>query len=151
MQLPDNLGMAIKAAKRRYGCAKDADTHLVISHRHRRAISLEKQSAAAVGKETVLIPGGDDPEYQLLVGTRLIGSCTHNKFINGARYAVLQIRPDILVQDELTGEQFSATAEQVSRNSLLVWSMVYSKAQGDTPQGMVCLHDVNSRNNIRPH
>ena len=54
-------------------------------------------------------------------------------------------RPDIVLQDELTGEQFNATPEQVSRNSLLAWAMVYNKAQGDTLQGTVCLHDVNSK------
>merc|ERR1711966_563804 len=110
----------------------DADTHLVISHRHRRAISLQKQAA-------------DDPEYQCFVGTRLIGSCTNHKFINGARYTVVQITQDILLRDELTGEQFTATAEQVSRNSLLAWAMVYNKAQGTTLKGTVCLHDLDCR------
>ena len=61
MNLPDSVGLAFKVARRSYGCAKDADTHLVTSRRHRRAISLEKQSTAAVGMDTVLIPGGDDP------------------------------------------------------------------------------------------
>ena len=43
-----------------------------------------KQLAAAVGKETVLIPGGDDPEYQCFEGTRLIGSCTNHNFFDCA-------------------------------------------------------------------
>ena len=66
MSLPDDSEMATKAAKRRYGCAKDAETHLVISHRHRSAINLEKQSAAAVGKEAVQTPGRRRPRIPLL-------------------------------------------------------------------------------------
>ena len=90
MNLPDNLHPAIKTSKRNYqNTQEDGDTHLVLSHRHRRAISLEKQAAAAVGQQTVLIPAGDDPEYKCFVGARLVGSCTNRKFINGARYTVL--------------------------------------------------------------
>ena len=90
MNLPGGLRTAIKTCKRDHqNTQEDADTHLVISHRHRRAISLEKQVAAAVGQQTVFIPAGDDPEYKCFVGTRLVGSCTNHKFINGARYTVL--------------------------------------------------------------
>ena len=146
MNLPDNLRTAIKICKRNYqNTQEDADTHLVISHRHRRAISLEKQVAAAVGQQTVLIPAGDDPEYKCFVGTRLVGSCTNHKFINGARYTVLCISPSIILQDDLTKESFPTTPEQVSRNTLLAWAIVYNKAQGDTLQGRVCLHSLDSR------
>ena len=99
MNLPGDLRTAIKICKRNYqNTQEDADTHLVISHRHRRAISLEKQAAAAVGQQTVLIPAGDDPEYKCFVGTRLVGSCTNHTFINGARYTVLCILPTIIYE-----------------------------------------------------
>ena len=94
MNSPDSLQTANRTCKRNYqDTQEDADTHLVISHRHRRAISLEKQAAAAVGQQTIRIPAGDDPAYKCFVGTRLVGSCTNHKFINGARYTVLCILP----------------------------------------------------------
>ena len=105
MNLPDNLQMAVRAARRKYGITDDADTHLVISHMHRRAISQLKQAAAAIGKATVQIPAGDDAAYQCFVGTRLLGSCTSNKFVNGVRYSVAQIKPNIILEDELTKEK----------------------------------------------
>ena len=98
------------------------------------------------------VPAGDDPAFPCFVGTRLIGSATGGKFVNGARYIVKGLGPQqLILQDELTGEQFSASLEAVSRHTLLAWAMVYNKAQGCTVEGTVCLHDMTSKYFRRCH
>ena len=143
--LPTDLPSAICQVRARYGSSEDADLHLTISHKRRRAISMEKQARAAEGKICVEVPAGDDPAYPCFVGTRLIGSATGGKFINGARYCVKGIGPQVVLQDELTGNKFTASLEAVSRHTLLAWAMVYNKAQGCMAEGTVCLHDMASR------
>ncbi len=51
----------------------------------------------------------------------------------------------LTLEDELTGDKFTASLEAVSRHTLLAWAMVYNKAQGCTVEGTVCLHDMASR------
>ncbi len=91
------------------------------------------------------MPAGDDPAYPCFIGTRLIGSATGCKLINGACYLVKGLGQQLVLQDELTGEKFTASLEAVSRHTLLAWAMVYNKAQGCTVEGTVCLHDMASR------
>lgn len=82
------------------------------------------------------MPAGEDPVYKCFVGTRLIGSATGGRFINGARYFVKGLGPQQLtLEDELPGDRFTASLEAVSRHTLLAWAMVYNKAQGCTVKG----------------
>ncbi len=118
----------------------------------RRSISLEKQARAAEGKACVEVPAGDDPAYMCFTGTRLICSATGGKFINGARYRVKGLGPQqLMLEDELTGDKFTAPLDAVSRHTLLAWAMVYNKAQGCTVEGTVCLHDMSSKYFRRCH
>ena len=39
-----------------------------------------------MGKECVDIPAGGDPSFRCLVGTKLVGSSTTGKVVNGGRY-----------------------------------------------------------------
>ncbi len=96
-------------------------------------------------------PAGDDPPYKCYVGTRLVGSATGGKFINGARYLVKGLGPQLVLQDELTGDKFTASLEAVSGHTLLVWAIVYNKAQGCTVEGTVCLHDMANKYFRRCH
>ena len=147
-----NLPQAIAASRRKYGTTNDdADLHLTISHKRRRDISGAKQSKAAIGKECLTVPLGDDPAYKCFVGTRLICSATGGKFVNGARYLVNGLTPQLTLVDEMTGLSFLATLEAVSRQTLLAWAIVYNKAQACTIEGTVCLHDMNSKYFRRCH
>ena len=97
-----------------------------------RAISLDKQSATALGNQNVLITEGGDPEYNCGIGTRLIGARVNRTFLKRVRYTVARIAPTIVLQDDLTQESFSTNPAQVAIQTLLAWAMVYNKANGDT-------------------
>ena len=113
---------------------------------------MEKQARAANGKTCLEVPVGDDPAYKCFVGTRLIGSATGGKFINGARYRVKGLGPQqLMLEDELTEGKFTASLEAVSRHTLLAWAIVYNKAQACTVEGTVCLWDLGSRWFRRSH
>jgi hypothetical protein len=136
----------------------DADLHVCISHYRRRAISSAKQAHAAQGKECVEVPAGDDPAFPCFVGTRLVGSSTSGKIVNGARYAVTCINNPkiggverVILRDELTEDEFETSLEAISKHCLLAWAMVYNKVQGATENGTVCLHDLGSRYLKRSH
>jgi len=150
-EIQGDMARAVSAARRQYGTVEDADLHVTISHRKRRAISSAKQARAAVGKECIQISAGDDPSYQCFVNTRLVGNATAGKIINGARYTVKSIGERIALKDEMTGEEFDVTLENLSRQCILAWAMCYPKVQGCTEQGTVLLHDMGSKHLRRHH
>ena len=115
-------------------------------------ISLAKQRCAAEGKECVEIPAGDDPAFPCFVGTRIVGSATSGKFVNGGRYTITRISPErACLKDDLTQEDFEATLDSVSKHCLLAHAMVYNKVQGATESGTVMLHDTASKYFRRCH
>ena len=125
--------------------------HVTIIHKRRRVISSAKQAQAAVGKECVEIPAGDDPAFQCFVGTRLVGSSTSGKFVNGGRYGVTRIGGErVCLKDEMTKDEFEVSLEAISKHCLLAWAMVYNKVQGCTETGTVVLH-VGSKSLRRCH
>jgi len=143
--LPLSLSKAISQSRKRYREAEDADLHVTISHRKRRAISTFKQAQVALGKECIEIPAGDDPSFQCCVGTKLVGnSTTANKVVNGGRYVVIAIGEQIRLKDQMTEDEFDVTPEFISKHCLLAHAMVYNKIQGCTEQGTVMLHDTAS-------
>ena len=143
--LPNDLRKAVALSRKQYPPMGEVDLHICISHRQRRAISASRQVEAAKGKETIRIPGGDDPEYDAFVGTRLVGNCTSGRFVNGARYRILAFsETGLLLQDEATEKEFEATSEQIGRCTLLAHAMVYNKVQGSTEEGRVMLHGCSS-------
>ena len=125
--------------------------HVCISHYRRRAISSAKQARAAHNKECVEVPAGDDPAFPCFVGTRLVGSSTAGKFVNGGRYYVTRIGEKMALRDELTNEEFEATPEAISKHCLLAWAMVYPRVQGCTESGTVILHCTGSKYFKRCH
>ena len=124
----------------------DADLHVCISHKRRRAISSNKQAQAAVGKECVEVPAGDDPAFPCFVGTRLVGNSTSGRYVNGGRYTVTRIgRECACLKDDVTEDEFETSLEAISKNCLLAHAMVYNKVQGATESGTVMLHDTSSK------
>ena len=117
-----------------------------------RSISSAKQARAAQGKECVEVPAGDDPAFPCFVGTRLVGSSTSGKIVNGGRYTVTRIGGErVCLKDELTGDEFETSLELISKHCLLAWAMVYNKVQGCTESGTVMLHDMGSKYLRRCH
>ncbi len=120
-----------------------------------RSISSAKQARAAQGKECVEVPAGDDPAFPCFVGTRLVGSSTSGKIVNGGRYTVTRIPTDggerVCLEDDLTKEVIETSLEQISKHCLLAWAMVYPKVQGCTESGTVMLHDTDSKYFKRCH
>ena len=122
-----------------------------MSNQRRRTISSKRQKEAAKDKVTIEVPeGGGDPKYDLFVGTRLIGSSTTNKFVNGAFYSVTRIEPCVVVDDH-TDESFETTPEELSKYSQLRWAITYNKAQGQTLTGSVAMWDIYSPYFDRKH
>ena len=125
---------------------------MCISHYRRRAISSAKQAQAARGKECIEIPAGDDPAFPCFAGTKLVGSSTSGKFVNGGRYVVTRVAGErVCLRDELTEDEFETSLEAISKHCLLAWAMVYPKVQGCTESGTVCLHDTDSKYFRRHH
>ena len=123
----------------------DADLHVTISHKRRRMISSSKQAQAAVGKECIDIPAGGDPSFRCFVGTKLVGSSTTGKVVNGGRYTVTtSSKEQIRLKDQMTEDEFDVSPEFISKHCLLAHAMVYNKTQGATETGTVVLHDTSS-------
>ena len=119
--------------------------HVTISHKRRRVISSSKQAQAAVGKECVEIPAGDDPGFTCFVDTKLVGNSTSGKIVNGARYIVTRIGKERLcLKDEMTKDEFDVNPDIISKHCSLAHAMVYNKVQGSTENGSVLLHDTAS-------
>ena len=150
--LPQSLPKAIAESRKRYGEVDDAELHVCISHRRRRMISTAKQARAAVGKECVEVPAGDDPAFPCFVGTKLVGSSTTGKFVNSGRYVVTRIGGErACLKDELTEDEFETSVEAIGKHCLLAWAMVYNKVQGCAESGTVLLHDMESKYLRRCH
>ena len=150
--LPQNLQEAIKLTKQKYRKRSDVDLHLVISHRHRRILNTTEQDKFCKGKESILMPTHEgETEYNCVIGTPLVGSCTNKKFLNGAFYEVISIHP-LQIKDTLTNEIIECTSEILSKHTCLAHAVVYNKAQGLTIKNKtICLHDMNSKYFRRNH
>jgi len=143
--LPQSLPKAITQSRKRYREADDADLHVTISHKRRRAISTSKQARAAISKECIEIPAGDDPGFKCFVGTKLVGSSTTGKIVNGGRYDVTGIgKEQIRIKDQMTEDEFDVNPEFISKHCLLAHAMVYNKVQGATESGSILLHNTTS-------
>ena len=146
--LPQNLSKAVAQSRKRYFQdteVEDADLHVTISHKRRRVISSSKQAQAAVGKECVEIPAGDDPGFQCFVDTKLVGNSTSGKIVNGARYIVTRIGKErVCLKDEMIKDEFDVNLDTISKHCSLAHAMVYNKIQGSTENSSVLLHDTAS-------
>ena len=148
------ISNAIAAVRIGYGGADnaDADLHVCISHRRRRAIAHEIQGRLAEGRECVEIPAGDDPAFPCFVGTKLVGNATAGRIVNGGRYTVTAIGGGkISLSDDLTSDAFEVSLEACGKCCLLGHAMVYNKVQGATESGTVMLHDTGSKYFKRCH
>ena len=140
----ENLGAAITLTRKIYQRATDADLHICLSHRRRRVISCRKQAHFAKRKAYVKIPAFNDPSYQCCVGTKIIGSTTQGRIVNGGRYEVPSISENIRLKNILTEEEFTLTTAAIGQFTQLGWACVYQKVQGQTCEGTILLHDLNS-------
>ena len=131
--LPRKLSEAIATSQSRYGQADDADLHVCISRRRRRAIAHAKQKRLARGKECVEIPEGDDPAFSCFQGTKLVGNSSTGRIVNGGRYTVTRIGGDkATLKDDLEEETFEISLDAIGKCCLLAHAMVYNKVQGAT-------------------
>ena len=150
--LPRKQSEAIATSQSRYGQADDADLHVCISHRRRRAIAHAKQKRLAQGKESVEIPEGDDPAFSCFQGTKLVGNSSTGRIVNGGRYTVTRIGGDkATLKDDLEEETFEISLDAIGKCCLLAHAMVYNKVQGATENGTVILHDTSSKYFRRQH
>ena len=78
------------------------------------------------------------------MGTKLTGSTTQGKVVNGGRYEVLSIGENIRLKNLLTEEEFGLTSNALGQFTQLGWAVVYQKVQGQTCEGTILLHDLNS-------
>jgi len=150
--LPQNLDEAKRLTIKKYRKRSHSDLHLVISHRHRISLNTTEQDKFCQGKPSVLIPAQDcEYEYNCIIGTPLVGSCTNKKFLNGAFYEIIEINP-LRVKDTLTEEIIECTPEVLSKHTCLAHAVVYNRAQGLTIKDKtICLHDLFSKHFKRNH
>ena len=135
--LPSDLRGAVAQARARHPPNAEADYNLVLSNGRRKAISSRRQRDAALDKETVQVPSGDDPEYPLFVGTRLIGCLTIKGVVNGAFYTVTAIkRPGFrcILRDDLTGAVWEGTPEDLSKCTQLRHADHLQQGPGAEPE-----------------
>lgn len=128
--LPRKLSEAIATSQSRYGQADDADLHVCISHRRRRAIAHAKQKRLTEGKESVEIPEGDDPAFSCFQGTKLVGNSSTGRIVNGGRYTVTRIGGDkATLKDDLEEEAFEIFLMRSASAacSLMPWSITRCK------------------------
>ncbi len=149
--LPENLYDATRLCRKEYKTAQDADLHIVLSHVRRRAINANKQEVFSKDKNYVEIPAGNDPGYNCCMGTKLIGSSTQGKIVNGGRYVVIEIGQNIKIKNLLSEEHFDMTRDSIGKYTQLGWAVVYQKVQGQTCEGTVLLHDLHSKFFNRAH
>jgi hypothetical protein len=142
--LPDDLPTAIAWTRAAYKQSSDAQLHLVVSHRRRRALNEQAQKEFAHGLASVVIVS-DDPTYACCVGTPLVGSCTAMKFVNGAFYLVESIGEKIAVRDTLTDQVITCTPEVLGRHTCLGWALTFHRCQGMSTTRRVCMHDMDSK------
>ena len=115
---------------------------MCISHWKRRKISQDRQKEISTGKETIPIPEFDDPSYDCCIGTKLVGCSTVGKFKNGGRYTVVSLKP--LMLEDTNGCKFEASAEQISKSTMLAHALTYQRVQGITTDKSVMLCGLES-------
>ena len=109
---------------------------------------MQQRAAEAIPEaEKVLIEGeGVEVPYHLFAGTRLIGSNTVGKFVNGAFRVVMELGPGTArLKDEDTLEEFEVTHEQLAKHTRLRWALTLCSVQGRSLRGTVAIHDTDSR------
>jgi hypothetical protein len=153
--LPEDLHTAINMTKRKYKKSneEDGDLHLVISHRKRRSLNVNKQERMSLGLG-VLVPCYDgECEYACVKGTPPVGSCTGHKFVNGAFYEMVSHTDvAVTVRDTLNEDAFECTPDVLSKHTQLAHAVVYNRAQGLTIKDKtVVLHSLGSSFFRREH
>jgi hypothetical protein len=153
--LPEDLHTAISMTKRKYRKSneEDGDLHLVISHRKRRSLNVNRRERMSLG-HGVLIPSFDgECEYMCLKGTPLVGWCTGHKFVNGAFYEVISHTVvAVTVRDTLNEDVLGCTPDVLSKHTQLAHAVVHNRAQGLTIKDKtVVLHSLGSSPLRREH
>ena len=144
------LHEALTLAKARYPArAGPSLWNLTMSNYRRRKINREMQAQAAaavpdVDKTWIDVEGAEDA-FHLFVGSRLIGSNTTGKFINGAFSTVLALTSaGAKLRDDDTGEEFEASYEQIGKHFRLRWALTLFSVQGRSLPGSIAIWDTDS-------
>ena len=70
------------------------------------------QASVSQGRQCIENPAGDYPPFQCFVGTKLVGSATTGKCVNGGRYIVTELGDAcVTLKDEITENSFQASVE----------------------------------------
>jgi len=145
-RLGDDVHAACAWTRFSYPQNGEAELHLCISHYKRRLLNTQMQEMFSWNKSAVHVPAFDmEPEYQGVVGTPLIGTCTSRNICNGSLYTLAGVHGNCTVQDSLTGMCIELTAEQLPKITALAHALVYNRAQGMTTSKTICLHCFNSK------
>jgi hypothetical protein len=145
-RLGDDVQTACAWTRSSYPQNGEAELHLCISHYRRRCLNTSMQEVFSWNKSSVTIPAFEqEPEYQGVVGTPLIGTCTSRGICNGSFYTIVGVHGTCTVQDSLTGLHIELTEDQLSKITALAHALVYHRAQGMTTTKTVCLHCFNSK------
>ena len=157
MTLPQSVKAAVAKVRAQYPTSNEADLHLTISHRRRRAIN-SMQQLRFTGAHGVEVPEHDgEPSYWCAAGTPLVGSCTGRAFVNGAFYSIQSVSGNsdgwkVRVQDTLTEQVLEVTPEALSKHTCLAHAIVYNRAQGATVRDKtIACHDLDSKWFSRAH
>ena len=142
---------ALAAARARYPArAEGACTwNITMSNWRRKKINekMQRRAAEAVPEAAKALIEGEGVEvpYHLFAGTRLIGSNTVGKFVNGAFLVVLELGSETArLQDEDTQEEFEVRLEQIAKHCRLRWALTLCSVQGRSLRGTIMIHDTES-------
>ena len=147
---------AVAEARRRFPPKPGhADWNLVMSHHRRKRVNATIQSLLVQGQMTWKVQGGDaeSQDYDLCVGTRLIGSnCEHPGITNGALLTVQGVVLGMCyLRDDETGERVSLPIKRLNYHTRLRHALTLAACQGRTLQGRVRLWDCDSAHITSAH
>jgi hypothetical protein len=139
---------AVSEARRKFPVRPGhADWNLVMSHHRRKQLNASIQALLANGQKTVKVTGGgaESQEYDLFIGTRLIGSNSERPgIVNGALLTVVRIGAECELVDDETGERVIIPLKRLNFHTRLRHALTLASCQGRTLQGRVRLWDCDS-------
>ena len=154
--LPDAEAVA-EAVRRFPATERRADWNLCLSHFRRRTINATEQAAAAekaaAAGKTIYVVAGEQCEYDLFEGTRLIGA--NNEYVGITNGALLLCESIdgvcATLRDEESGHAVQIRLEVLGRHTRLRHAITLASCQGRTLPGVVRLWDAHSAHMTSAH
>ena len=124
------------------------DVVIVLSHRKRRLLNVEKSLEQSREMEGVWVEGyGDEPWLFLGPGVRLIGTSWAKTMMNGRQYEVVSVGDKIHVQErELRANgqrvEHRMAPDSVAKEVVLCYAVTAASCQGEEYGSKVCVRDL---------